>query len=170
MSDLLCPPPPGPSNDALPFADQLDPVNAKLLPVLRHFLNAFLAPETYGWRHGYAAASGTWGQARGLAIADAMQAFLAAVLQNRPVPFIYADPLDLKERQTLLPDEVEFLALITCMRSDRTSQARIIIGRLTGGMVPAAVVRTGLSLASLLDPDQPVVRQTKRPAKLRVVS
>ena len=129
--------------DVMPRAEQLDTVNKARLPVLRHFLNAFLAPETLGWRVGLATATGTWGEARGLAIANAIQAFVAAVLKCRPVPVCYQDPLDLHARKLLSADEIDLLALISAMRRDRTDQARTLVERLTGGQVRAAVVRFG---------------------------
>lgn len=149
--------------DTVPRVDQLDAVNKALLPVMRHFLNAFLDPETLGWRAALAVAAGTWGEARGLAIAHAVQTFLSAVLNSRPVPLRYSDPLNLEDRQRLTSDEVDLLALIANMRAEKTQQSRIIITRLTGGEVKAVVVRTGLSLARMLDPTGEKPAVSKRP-------
>jgi hypothetical protein len=155
--------------DNLPSVDQLDVVNKGLLPVMRHFLNAFLRPDSLGWRTAMAAAVGTWGEARGLAIAYSMQAFLAAVLKGRPVPINYADPLDIVARTRLTADEIDLLALIASMRRDQTASARDIIARVTGGKVDAAIVRTGLQLAGMLDPAGDRRKKPIRP-KLRAVS
>ncbi|MEM9787173.1 MAG: hypothetical protein AAF801_11775 [Pseudomonadota bacterium] len=155
--------------DMAPHAEQLDAASKALLPVMRHFLNAYLHPETLGWRTGFATATGTWGEARGLAIANAVQTFLSAVLLNRPVPLRYNDPLDVDARKHLTTDEVELLALIAAMRADKTDHARTIIARLTGGSVKAAIVRTGLSLATILDPTAARPARTKRPV-LRAVT
>jgi len=146
-----------------PRADQLDAVNKALLPVMRHFLNAFLDPQTLGWRAALATASGTWGEARGLAIANAVQTFLSAVLNSRPVPLQYSNPLDLDKRTHLTTDEVDLLALISNMRANKTPQSRAIIARLTGGEIKSAVVRSGLTLAGLLDPSGDQPKATKRP-------
>lgn len=155
--------------DMAPRTDQLDTVNKALLPVIRHFLNAYLHPDTLGWRTGFAAAIGTWGEARGLAIANAVQVFLSSVLLNRPVPLRYNDPLDVDARQRLTPDEIDLLAMITAMRTDRTQDARRIVQRVTGGEVKAAVVRTGLALSVILDPSEAKPKRVKRPA-LQVVT
>jgi len=155
--------------DLTPQATQLDAVNRALLPVIRHFLDALLAPQTMGWRTALATASGTWGEARGLAIANAVQMFLTAVLRNRPVPLRYSDPLDLKDRLRLTSDEVDLLALIASMRSDTTPQSRVIIARLTGGEIRSEVVRTGLSLAALLEPTDAQRRATPHRPTLRLV-
>ncbi len=122
------------------------------MPILRNFLNAYLAPETLGWRHAMAAAIGTWGERRGLVIANLCQEFLGALLNSRPVPMVFADPMDLEERQYLTSDERALLALLTAMARDETTRARDLIARLTGGRVAAAVVRTGLVLVARLDP------------------
>lgn len=152
----------------MPNTNQLDAVNKALLPVMRHFLNAFLDPQSLGWRPALAAAAGTWGEARGLAIANAVQTFLSAVLNSRPVPLDYNDPLDLDARFLLTSDEVDLLALIATMRVDKTPQARMIVARLTGGHVEAAVVCTGLSLAAMLDPSGGKPAKVKQPV-LQVV-
>ena len=152
-----------------PRVDQLDAVNKALLPVIRHFLNAFLDPQTLGWRAALATAAGTWGEARGLAIANAVQAFLSAVLNSRPVPLVYCNPLDLDARTGLTLDEVDLLALIAMMRADKTPQSRESIARLTGGSILSSVVRPGLSLAILLDPSGYKPAAKKRPA-LRCVT
>ena len=153
----------------LPLASQLDPVNKALLPVMRHFLNAFLTPESLGWRPALTAAVGTWGEGRGLAIAHSMQTFLSAVLKARPVPVAHNDPLDILSRGYLTSDEVDLLALIASMRTDRTGAARDIIARMTGGKVDAAIVRSGLELSCLLGSATDRPKQPFRP-KLRAIS
>lgn len=132
--------------------DTLDPTSRALLPVMRNVLNAYLSPETLGWRHALAAAVGTWGEPRGLAIANHVQSFLGAVLSSRPVPLIFADPMDLEARKQLTHDESILLALLTAMGREETPRARDLIARLTGGRVEAAIVRSGLSLVARLDP------------------
>lgn len=149
--------------DAALQSDQLDAVSKALLPVIRHFLNAFLCPDLQGWRYAFAAASGTWGEARGLSIAHGAQMFLETVLRSRPVPLAYSDPLDVDARQHLTPDEVDLLSLIAAMRADRTPQAREILVRLTGGHIPPRIVEQGLSLAAQLDPDTGEWKPFKRP-------
>lgn len=74
------------------------------------------------------------------------------MLKYRPVPVSYIDPLDIDEREKLTTDEVDILALLTAMRSDKTEHARNIILRLTGGQIPNRIVETGLKLARQLDP------------------
>jgi antitoxin component of RelBE/YafQ-DinJ toxin-antitoxin module len=155
-------------DDLMPRADQLDLVNKALLPVVRHFLTAFLDPQSMGWRAALAAAAGTWGEARGLAIANAVQIFLSAVLNSRSAPLDYSDPLDIDARLQLTSDEVDLLALIAMMRAEKTKQARMIATRLTGGHVEAAVVRAGLSLAVMLDPSAQKPAHSKKPTLMAV--
>ncbi len=154
--------------DALPKADQLDAVSSALLPVVRHFLDAFLRPESFGWSKALPVAVGVWGEGRGLSIANGVQVFLAALLKNRPVPVIYIDPLDIGKRHKLTSDEVDILALVAAMRADKTAQARDIITRLTGGEIPERLVRTGLKLAMQLDPTGQPYARTRAP-RLEVV-
>ena len=155
--------------DGLPGVSQLDPVNKAMLPVMRHFLNAFLQPKTLGWRPALTVAIGTWGESRGLAIAYSMQAFISAVLRARPAPVTYKDPLDTLARGGLTSDEVDLMALIASMRADRTGAARDIIARLTDGKIDTAIVRSGLELSSLLGNEDTRPKQPFRP-KLRAVS
>ncbi|GAB5446150.1 hypothetical protein [Gymnodinialimonas sp.] len=143
--------------------EALDPTSRALVPVLRNFVAAFLAPDSMGWRHAFAAAVGTWGEARGLALAHLCQEFVYALLQSRPVPLAFADPMDLDARATLTLDERTVLALLLAMSRDEPARARArdLIAKLTGGRVEAAVVRTGLALAARLDPvsdHRPVAR------------
>lgn len=146
----------------------LNPVERTVLTVMRHYLNAFITPETQGWRHAMAAATGVWGEARGLAIANAIQEFLSTVLQHRPVPLRYSDPLDLIARGYVTQDEDAVLSLIANMRHDRVALARDMIGHLTDGRIHAQVVRTGLNLANRLDPCADKGPPQKRP-HLRIV-
>ncbi|MDE0970327.1 MAG: hypothetical protein OSA51_13165 [Octadecabacter sp.] len=154
--------------DIVPQIIQLDAVSKALLPVVRHFLDAFLRSDTQGWRYAFAAASGKWGEARGLSIAYDTQMFLETILRSRPVPLTYYDPLDIDLREHLTTDEVDVLSLLAAMRADKTSQAREILVRLTGGQIPPRIVEQGLSLAARLDPDTHKTRPPKRP-QLKVV-
>ena len=155
--------------DDLSRVSQLDPVNQAILPVMRHFLNAFLQPETFGWRPALTVAIGIWGESRGLAIANRMQIFVKAVLRARPLPVTYKDPLDILARGELTSDEVDLLTLIANMRADRTGDARDIISRLTGGKIDTAIVRSGLEFCCLLGKEDIKPKQPFRP-KLRTVS
>ena len=146
-----------------------DPVNHAILPIFRYFLNAFLSPQTQGWRLGFATAVGTWGDARGLAIANAAQNFIAAVLRGRPVPIKYHDPLNLDQRTHTTTDEKELLAIIKHMRNDDTAQARDAISRLTHGQVKANIVREGLVLASHFQATGSL-QKLRKPITLRAVS
>ena len=154
--------------DMVPQSVQLDAVSKALLPVVRHFLDAFLKPDTRGWRYAFAAASGTWGEARGLSIAHDTQMFLETILRTRPVPLAYCDPLDVDVREHLTVDEVDVLSLIAAMRANKTPQAREILVRITGGQIPPRIVEQGLSLAARLDPDTNKSKLPKRP-QLEVV-
>jgi hypothetical protein len=143
--------------------NQLDVVSRALLPVVRHFLNAFMQPDSQGWRLAFASASATWGEARGLSIANGTQTFLSTVLRARPVPLAYCDPLDIDARQHLTLDEGDVLSLLAAMRADETPKAREILARLTGGHIPSRIVSQGLLLAAQLDSDGEVLRSSKRP-------
>ena len=61
-------------------SDVLDLVNQALLSIPRNFLDAYLVPEKLGWRYGLAVSGNTWGEARGLAIANHCQLFVGAIL------------------------------------------------------------------------------------------
>lgn len=147
----------------------LSPVDRAVLPVMRHFLDAFSEPETFAWRTGYSIAIQRWGEARGLAIANAVQVFLVSVLSKRPVPLQYNDPLDVEARQTLTQDEADLLVLLEQLRQDSARPARETIAKLTGGHVRASIVQAGLKLSQLLGPDTHVRSSQPRP-KLRCVT
>ncbi len=159
----------GLETDMLNEVDQLDRVSGALLPIIRHFLDAFQRPESLGWRHANSTSIGVWGEARGLSIANGVQIFLAAVLKNRPVPVRYIDPLNIDERKKLTLDEIDILTLLSVMRSDQTARAREIIIGLTGGQIPDQIVRSGLKLAQQLDSNSYISSRTKTP-KLTLVS
>ena len=146
----------------------LCPVNKAMLPVIRHFLNALLKPKTMGWRIAQTAAIGTWGEARGLAIAYDTQKFLSAVLMCRSVPLDFNDPLDLGLRDQLKGDEVAILGLLSAMRADETARARARVLYLTQGQMRAVVVQSALKLAKRLDFDTSGAGPHTRPV-LRVV-
>jgi hypothetical protein len=156
------------NEDMVPKSVHLDAVSKALLPVLRHFLDAFLRPDTQGWRCAFAVASGKRGEACGLSIAHDTQMFLETILRSRSVSLTYCDPLDIDEREHLTTDEVDVISLLAAMRADRTPQARAILVRLTGGKILPRIVERGLSLAARLDPDTSKSEPSKRP-KLEVV-
>lgn len=146
----------------------LDPVSRNLLPILRHFVEALQTPSSAGWRVAYATAVEIWGEARGLAIAHRMQAFVAAVLQNRPVPLHCNPPPDIDARDTLTEDETLMIALLRHMRADQTASARMTVQALAAGRTPSAVVRAGLVLRDILDGPQQAPRAPIR-ARLSLV-
>lgn len=149
--------------------NDLDPIERAILPVLRHFLHAFQEPGSLSWRIGFATAVGTWGEARGLAIANAAQNFVAASLQARGVPIRYADPLDLNQRKELTLDEHAMLGVMTQMRNDNSAAARLQIEALIGSQIRANVIRTGLVLASHFQSQTQPRAQVKAPALKAVV-
>lgn len=129
---------------------ELDLISKTHLPVLRHFLNAFSDPETQAWRQGYKQAQVIWGEARGLAIADATQAFIAALLKSKPTAVSFHDPLDISQRCKLTADEAAILSLLSLMRSDNAQSARITLLSLTAGRADPAVIQSGLRLVLVL--------------------
>jgi hypothetical protein len=141
----------------------LDPVNAALLPVIRHHLAALQGTDPLAWRIATRLASKRWGEARGLALAHRTQEFLSAVLACRPVPLAATDPLDLERRKTLTSDEATLLETVLAMRTDNTPRARTLITQLTAGRVTAAAVKTGLSLADVLDAQPSQIRRPTAP-------
>ncbi|MEJ6392156.1 hypothetical protein V8J82_02750 [Gymnodinialimonas sp. 2305UL16-5] len=142
--------------------DMPSPTEQALLPVMRRFNDAFLRPERFGWRDAYALAAMTWGPSRGLAIAHAVQDFLAALMTSRPVPLRLADPA--ASIKPLGPDEQAVLRLLRAMQADEAPAARDEIALLTQGRIEAAVIRTGLELAAKLDPMLPMTPDRDRPA------
>lgn len=128
----------------------LDLISKTHLPVLRHFLNTFADPETQAWRQGYKQAQVIWGEARGLAIADATQEFVAALLKSKRAAMSFHDPLDLLQSSKLTADEAAILSLLNFMRDDNAQSARITLLSLTAGRADPAVVQTGLRLALIL--------------------
>ena len=131
---------------------QLDPVMRELLPVLRYFYLAFTQPTSNFWRHGYQAAIGTWGEARGLAIAHAGQKFVHDLTGCGLVMPAFIDPLNIEKRDILTSDEARILLLLCYMGADDVARARDIIASLNQGRVDPTLVRHGLALSAHLDP------------------
>lgn len=130
---------------------ELDPMMKALLPVLRYFQLALSDPPSNGWRHGYEAAVGTWGEGRGLAIAHAVQKFTYDLMRCGIAALHFNDQLDLQTRQMLTPDERKVLSLLTYMRADNAAGARDIIAGLHQGKIDPVFVRHGLELSAMLD-------------------
>lgn len=146
----------------------LCPVSKAVLPIIRHFLNALSEPKSFCWRIAQTIAVGTWGEARGLAIAYDTQKFLTALLLYRKVPLNFNDPLNLELRDQLQNDEVAILKLLIAMQADQTAQARVCVLYLTQGQMRAAVVQSALTLAKRLEFNTSNLNTPKRPT-LRIV-
>ena len=146
----------------------LCPVSKAVLPIVRHFLNALSQPNSFGWRIAQTIAVGTWGEARGLAIAYDTQKFLTALLLYRKVPLSFNDPLNLELRDQLQNDEVAILNLLIAMQADKTAQARVCVLYLTQGQMRADVVKSALILAKRLEFNTSNLNTRKRPA-LRII-
>ena len=146
----------------------LCPVSKAVLPIVRHFLDALLHPNSFGWRIAQTIAVGTWGEARGLAIAYDTQKFLTALLLYRKVPLSFNDPLNLELRDQLQNDEVAILNLLIAMQADKTAQARVCVLYLTQGQMRADVVKSALILAKRLEFNTSNLNTRKRPA-LRII-
>ena len=131
--------------------EQLDPMSQALLPVIRYFYLALRVPASHGWRHGFDCAIGTWGQERGLVIANATQKFIYDLLRCGQSAVHFFDPLDIDMRNIVAPDEKTVLRLLICMRKDETGKAREIISMLHQGHIDPVFVRHGLELAATLD-------------------
>jgi hypothetical protein len=147
----------------------LDPVNAAMLPIMRHHLTALQGDDPLAWRHAFHVAVERWGEGRGLALAHRAQVFLSALLACRLVPLNIADPLDLDRRVFLTDDEQHLMVLLSAMREDDAPCARDLLSLLSGGRVTAAIVQAGLSFASLMETPQIKIRKPA-PPKLRPVS
>ncbi|MDG2283934.1 MAG: hypothetical protein P8N43_00135 [Alphaproteobacteria bacterium] len=130
---------------------QLDPMSKALLPVLRYFYLTLKVPASHGWRHGFDCAIGTWGQERGLVIANATQKFMYDLIRCAQSTLYFCDPLDISIRNTVARDEKVVLSLLTCMRQDQTGKARDIIAILLQGRIDPVFVRNALELAAKLD-------------------
>ena len=146
----------------------LCPVSKAVLPIVRHFLNALSQPNSFGWRIAQTIAVGTWGEARGLAIAYDTQKFLTALLLYRKVPLSFNDPLNLELRDQLQNDEVAILNLLIAMQADKTAQARVCVLYLTQGQMRADVVKSALILAKRLEFNTSNLNTRKRPT-LRII-
>lgn len=144
---------------------KLDPMSKALLPVIRYFYLALNVPASHGWRHGFDCAIGTWGQERGLVIANAAQKFVYDLLRGAQNTPHFCDPLDIDTRHTVTPDEETVLSLLICMRKDETGKARDIISMLHQGQIDPVFVRHGLELVATLDG---IPRRVRSP-KLKVV-
>ena len=147
----------------------MDPVDAALLPVIRHHLAALQGENPLAWRQAFAIAEQQWGEGRGLALAHRSQVFLSALLSCRNVPIRCIDPLNIDERHTLTEDERLIMNAVSAMRSDDAPQARQLIALLTGGRLTAVIIQAGLSLALLLETPKTTIRRPDAP-KLRAVS
>lgn len=104
----------------------------------------------------------TWGAGRGLEIAHATQDFVAVLMMSRPVPLLLSE-VGAPNNRTV-HDERAILSMISAMQTDDTPTARDEIASLTAGRVEAAVIRTGLALAALLDPMKSAGGSKERPA------
>ena len=144
---------------------QLDPISRALLPVIRYFYLSFREPSLHSWRLGFDCAIGTWGQDRGLVIANATQKFIYDLHRCRKSALHFCDPLDIDMRDTVAPDEKTVLRLLIFMRKDQTRKARNIISILHQGRIDPVFVRHGLELAATLDGEP---TRAKSP-KLKVV-
>ena len=67
--------------EGLKTVTQLDLTSKSILPIIRYFYLSLNEPFSHGWRHGFDCAVGTWGQNRGLAIANATQKFVYDLLR-----------------------------------------------------------------------------------------
>lgn len=139
-----------------PLTDQhsmaeLDQMSKGLLPVLRYFHLSLYEPSSHGWRHGFETAVGTWGQDRGLAIAQATQKFVYDLMRCCQSPLHFNDPLDIDKRGALTSDEQVVLTLLIYMRRDDVENARDVIARLHQGRIDPGFVRHGLALSAMLD-------------------
>jgi hypothetical protein len=139
-----------------PLTDQnsvaeLDQMSKGLLPVLRYFHLSLHKPSSHGWRHGFETAVGTWGQDRGLAIAQATQKFVYDLMRCCQSPLHFNNPLDIDKRCELTSDERLVLTLLIYMRSDEVKHARDVIAKLHQGRIDPSFVRHGLALSAILD-------------------
>lgn len=140
---------------------ELDQMSKGLLPVLRYFHLSLHEPLSHGWRHGFEAAVGTWGQDRGLAIAQAAQKFVYDLMRCCQTPLHFNDPLDIDKRCALTSDERVVLTLLIYMRRDDVKNARDMISRLHQGQIDPVFVRHGLALSAILDGTPSRVRRPK---------
>jgi len=139
-----------------------------LLPVLRYFLMSFETPDSQAWQQAYAVASERWGEAIGLAAAQALMKLLRAVLESRDGQYSFIDSFDLEFRGTVTPDEAALLRMLHHMRRDQTPQAREAVADVTCGQMDPHVIRAGLAFASRFSAGQ-AVRRAETP-RLRVVA
>ena len=130
---------------------ELDQTSKGLLPVLRYFHLALHEPSSHGWRHAFETAVGTWGQDRGLAIAQATQKFVYDLMRCCQSPLHFNDPLDIDERDALTSDEQAVLTLLIYMRGDDVENARDMIAKLHQRRIDPGFVRHGLALSAMLD-------------------
>ena len=136
-----------------------------LLPVIRYFYLALNVPASHGWRYGFDCAIGTWGQERGLVIANATQKFIYDLLRCAQSALHFCDPLDIDRRDPVTPDKKTILSLLICMRKDETGKARDIFSMLHQGQIDPVFVRHGLALVATRDG----ARRRVRSPKLKVV-
>ncbi len=126
----------------------LDDFERDLLPLLRHFLTDWFAPETHNWHVAYVTAAERWGQSVGLAIAHALFDVVRTVATVKNDAIFFHDPLNIETRQVMTMHEMQILSVLHHMRRDHTSAARMMIERLTDGTMDPYLIRAGLQFAA----------------------
>jgi len=145
------PEPHRPTEDALPIETLgLDEMERGLLAVLRHFLNSFSEPESQSWQMGFAIAAERWGETSGPRRAMALLTVVQAMRRARPVAFRHANPLCPSCRGFVTPEEASLMRMLQAMRRDWTAEARELVAEVTCGRLDSTLIRTGLSLATIL--------------------
>ncbi len=147
----------------------LSPIEAAVLPVIRHHVSALQGDTPLAWRLAFGIAEQRWGEGRGLAIAHRCQVFLSALIASRRLPLSTHDPFDIDMRDSLTEDEQTIISILSAMRVDDTPSARQKLAALVDGPLSSTTVQAGLSLALSLGTDHHTIRRPSAP-KLRAVS
>jgi len=130
----------------LVFCD-LDEFEEGLLPVLRHFMQSLVRPESQSWQFAFRVAAERWGESLGLPVAQSLFKLVQFTTKARRVGFDSIDPLSLEDREYVTRDEQAFLQMLHHMRRDETSRAREAVANVTGCSMDPDVIRAGLSFA-----------------------
>ncbi|MEM1360650.1 MAG: hypothetical protein AAGF94_02910 [Pseudomonadota bacterium] len=132
--------------DRYPLKDTgLDGFEKKLVPPFRHLMVALRGTRPDAWHTAYATAAEIWGPPVGLPLVHRFSATVFNLHETGKRAFILHDPLDLRNREDLSRDEMDFFEMIHYMRRSSPHAARESIFALTEGRMDAGFIHEAMS-------------------------
>lgn len=120
-----------------------------LLAVLRHFCTSLSSPQSQAWINAYGIAAEHWGISEGPKAAQCMLMAAEAMRRARPTMFVFSNPVCLTCRETITPNERQFMQVIHAARRGNVAMARTAAMMLCEGGDTQAFVQAALKLAGL---------------------